>query len=139
MTKEPRYKAKIKADLIAKESLLDMLQISAAKFFWIEHDLAEALLKNYFDGLENTRALKAYSTQLRHNKAHNFWPWFLNQKRDLDKQILHELKYDFEECGYTSSHARLCYIDELRAWVNQSDTHERLRYFLTQSPTLYTL
>lgn len=119
-----------------QQSLMHMLGMSPTYFYALELEIGLYLLSEYFGDTAAPQLTQRYVRELSQNARHVFWPWFINQKRQLDDSFAPHCR-SLIELGGEPVDARLVYILELRAWAFESRTHERLRHFLTQSETLF--
>lgn len=133
----PRYKLHVERTTTSRSRLMEMLELDVLAFNTIELETGIAFLDDYFDialSGKMTNRIESYKLALLTDARHVYWPWFINQKRQMEEQLHRE--FDSMEC-LDLHWLRGEYDLEISCFVRDSRLHNKFRHFLTQSATLY--
>lgn len=109
--------------------------------FWLEVESGRYLLQYYLGELIDTHAGKPIVKQLEFDRNHKYWPWFINQKQFFDAeyypQLVQEALSEHASVEIDPDHLKNHYRNRFNMYLRSETMQERLRHFITNSPTLF--
>ena len=137
-TKPTAYGALLAHRLENQSAILELTGMSPDEWSLQVLETGCKLIDVYFQDamIGNANAMvQRYRAALLYDAKHCFWNWFLNQKVQLDEQVCNLFSL-FQHYDDVDSNYKEEYLLKLSQWINDDETHNRLRKFLSQSNTI---